>query len=120
MFKIITRYQSWVYFWDCVESDIPQAQQSLFILNGITRKDLQIVFSKSNIQNSITFNTWLIHTKETIREVYSLFDGIKLKIGINAQIFVIISSDLSYDVVQIIGTCLHKVEFKVRPSIIVT
>ena len=114
IFEMTAHFPSWVNYWDCIESGIPQAHESLIILNEITAKDLEKVFSKSNIQNSISYNTWLIHISGTLQDVFSLFDDVKLKIGINAQIFIVQSSKLSKDVIQVIGTGHKKVDLKVK------
>ena len=114
IFEMTAHFPSWVNYWDCIESGIPQAHESLIILNEITAKDLEKVFSKSNIQNSISYNTWLIHISGTLQDVFSLFDDVKLKIGINAQIFIVQSSKLSKDVIQVIGTGRKKVDLKVK------
>ena len=113
LFEVSAEFQIWMNIWDCIESDIPQTQESLIILNEITPKDLQTVFSKSNIQMSITYNTWLIHVSDKLLNAYSFFDDITIKIGINAQIFIVQSLESSNVALQVIGTGLHKVEFKV-------
>ena len=113
MFEISAKSLSiWVNIWDCIVSDLPQTQDSLIILNEITSEDLITVFSKKNIQNSITYNTWVIHINKELPDIYSIFDDIKIKIGINAQIFIVQSSHLNHNVVQVIGTGLKKVDFK--------
>ena len=114
IFEMTANFPSWVNYWDCIESGIPQVHQSLIILNEITAKNLQKVFSKSNIQNSISYNMWLIHISGTLQDVYSLFDDVKLKIGINAQLFIVQSSKPSKDIIQVIGTGHKKVNFKVK------
>ena len=114
IFEMSVNFQSWVNYWDCIESGIPQAHESLIILNEITAKELEKVFSKSNIQNSISYNTWLIHISGTLQDVYSLFDDVKLKIGINARVFIVQSSKSSKVAIQVIGTGLKKVNFKAR------
>ena len=114
IFEMSANFPSWVNFWDCIESGIPQAHESLIILNEITAKNLQKVFSKSNIQNSISYNTWLIHISGTLQDAYSLFDDIKLKIGINARVFIVQSSKSSKVAIQVIGTGRKKVDFKVK------
>ena len=113
IFEISAVIHSWMNVWDCIESDIPPTQESLIILNEITPKDLQTVFSKSNIQNSITYNTWLIHISNKVHDAHSFFGDIKIKIGINARIFIVQASESSHVAYQVIGTGLHKVDFKV-------
>ena len=114
IFEMTANFPHWVNYWDCIESGIPQAHESLIILNEITAKELEKVFSKSNIQNSISYNTWLIHISGTLQDVYSLFDDVKLKIGINARVFIVQSSKSSKVVIQVNGTGLKKVNFKAR------
>ena len=113
IFQMSTKTNTWTYFWDCLGSEIPQGQGGLIILNNISPNELQKVFSKSHIQNSITYNIWVIYISHSSKDTYSLFDGIKLKIGINAQIFIVKSSGSTKEVIQVIGTGLNQVEFKV-------
>ena len=113
IFQMSTKTNTWNYFWDCLGSEIPQGQGGLIILNNISPNELQKVFSKSHIQNSITYNIWVIYISHSSKDTYSLFDGIKLKIGINAQIFIVKFSGSTKEVIQVIGTGLNQVEFKV-------
>ena len=111
IFQMSTKANIWTYFWNCLVSEIPQGQGGLIILNDITPNELQKVFSKSHIQNSITYNIWVIYISS--KDTYSLFEEIKLKIGINAQIFIVKYSGVMNEVIQVIGTGLNQVEFKV-------
>ena len=113
IFQMNSNANTWTYFWDCLGAEIPQGQGGLIILNDISQNELQKVFSKSHIQNSITYNIWLIYISHSSKDTYSLFDEIKLKIGINAQIFIVESSGSTKEVIQVIGTGLNQVEFKV-------
>ena len=113
IFQMSSNTNTWTYFWDCLMYEIPQGQGGLVILNDIRPSEIQKVFSKSHIQNSITYNIWVIYISQSSKDSYSLFDGIKLKISINAQIFIVRSSGFIKEVIQVIGTGLNRVKFKV-------
>ena len=99
----------WIKNWNCFNSEIPQVHNSLMILKDIKPQDLHRIFALHHIQNSLSSNIWIIMLGETMTDVSEYFDQNYLKIGLNAQIFVIQSSN----VIQIIGTATYRVEYKV-------
>ena len=106
----ITVGNVWIKNWNCFNSDIPQVHDSLMILKDIKPQDLHRIFALHHIQNSLSSNIWIIMLGETRTDVSEFFNQNYLKIGLNAQIFVIQSSN----VIQIIGTATYRVEYKVR------
>ena len=99
----------WIKNWNCFNSELPQVHDSLMILKDIKSQDLHRIFALHHIQNSLSSNIWIIMLGETRTDVSEFFNQNYLKIGLNAQIFVIQSSN----VIQIIGTATYRVEYKV-------
>ena len=76
--------------------------------------DIKTLLEKPGAQKSLMSNTWLIIPKiNAINLEY--FEGIKLKINLNAKIFFLNDSE---QLSQIVGTGTKRVEVKVRSNIV--
>ena len=107
---ISAKKEIWVNHWDCENSDIPKTTESLIILNGIEPSIFKDILARPRIQLSLAYNTWVIIAKEK-RSAY--FEQNNLKIGLNANIFVVSSTILGHEVVQVSGTGTYNSKFKV-------
>ena len=111
-FLMSLNYAGWIDLWNCIDSEIPKVHGSLMMLNDIDSIDLKTIFSKRGVQNSISHNIWVIHIRNVLQDPFSLFDKVTLKIGLNAQIFIMQSSDSRKNLIQVLGTGTNQVEFK--------
>ena len=105
-------FGKWIQGWQCDIEDIPDAQNSLIILNDISEQQLSNVLTKENIQKSLRSNTWLIYTSDSKKDPRSYFSQNRLKIGINAQIFFVKHVNGFYSATQILGTATLDLKFK--------
>ena len=111
-FLMSLNYDRWIDLWNCIDSEIPQVHGSLILLNDIDSSDLKTIFSKRGVQNSISHNIWVIQIRNVLQDPFSLFDKVTLKIGLNAQIFILLDSDSRNNLIQVLGTGTNQVEFK--------
>ena len=86
---------------------------SKFILYYIPR-DLRIVFSKENIQRSLTTNTWILHVRDENKQIEEFFDKLDLRLGLNVRLFVVKRSRVEFEVTQVLGTGTIQVIYKVK------
>ena len=100
--------------WDC--NTIPNIDNSLIILDEVQPGHIRRLFNpdQDGIQISLSSNIWLIHLKNQSMQIKEFFIQNELRIGLNAQIFIIESLISHDDIVQVLGTGSTKVEYKVR------
>ena len=102
---------TWIKFWDCLDFELPKVRNALIVLNKISPIDLKGILSKEDIQQSFRTNVWLIYIDRKNTSQY--FNQNILKIGINAQIFLVESFGGNEFITQVIGKGKHEVEYKV-------
>ena len=102
--------------WDCIT--IPKIDNSLIVLDEVQPDQVGTLLNhaQSGIQLSLSTNIWLIHSKNQSRQGIEFFAKNELRIGLNAQIFVIKSYPSHDDVYQILGTGTTIVEQNVREN----
>ena len=108
---ISAKKEIWMNHWDCYNSDIPKTTESLIILNGIEPSIFKDILVRPRIQLSLAYNTWVIIAKG---KTSAYFEQRNLKIGLNANIFIVSRTILGYEVVQVSGTGTYDSKFKVR------
>ena len=95
-------------------SNIHLTSNSLIVFYYPETSDIKTLLEKPGAQKSLMSNTWLIIPKiNAINLEY--FEGIKLKINLNAKIFFLNDSE---QLSQIVGTGTKRVEVKVRSNIV--
>ena len=75
-----------------------------------TISDFISALDKPGVQRSLSMNVWIIYSEKPTDAIVEYFSQIRLRIGINANIFFICNSDQGYKLVQVIGTATSKVE----------
>ena len=102
--------------WDC--RTIPKIDNSLIVLDEVQPDQVGRLLNHAQrgIQLSLSTNIWLIHSKNQSKQSIEFFAGNELRIGLNAQIFVIKSYPSHDDVYQILGTGTTIVEQNVREN----
>ena len=100
--------------WGC--NTIPKIDNSLIILDDVQPGHVRRLLNpdQDGIQISLSSNIWLIHSKNQSLQIKEFFIQNELRIGLNAQIFIIRSLFSHDDIVQVLGTGTTKVEHKVR------
>ena len=95
-------------------SNIHLTSNSLIVLYYPETSEIKTLLDKPGAQKSLISNTWLIIPK--VNEIIlQYFEGIKIKIGLNAKIFFINDSK---ELSQILGTGTKRVKVKVRSKIV--
>ena len=107
---ISAKEEIWVNHWDCENSPIPKTTEGLIILNGIEASIFKDILDRPRIQLSLAYNTWVIIAKG---KTSTYFEQRNLKIGLNANIFVVSRTILGYDVIQVSGTGTYDSKYKV-------
>ena len=102
---------TWIKFWDCLDFELPKVRNALIVLNKISPTDLKGILSKEDIQQSFRTNVWLIYIDRKNTSQY--FNQNILKIGINAQIFLVETFGGNEFISQVIGKGIHEIEYKV-------
>ena len=102
---------TWIKFWDCLDFELPKVRNALIVLNKISPTDLKAILSKEDIQQSFRTNVWLIYIDRKNTSQY--FNQNILKIGINAQIFLVETFGGNEFITQVIGKGIHEIEYKV-------
>ena len=103
----------WIEFWDCIAQPIPKTYNSLILLSEIEPNDLRIIFSKENIQRSLTTNTWILYVSEDNRQINQYFNNLKLRLGLNVRLFFVRRSGVAIEATQVLGTGTNQVIYKV-------
>ena len=112
LFQISEVKQLWINQWDCVNKPtVPKIHDGLIVLHGIGGNDLNKILEQENIQRSLMTNTWIIFTNEETEDYFESQQ--KLKLSLNARMFILRERGTSFYVTQILGTGTHKVVFKV-------
>ena len=111
------RKNTWIKFWDCLDFELPKVRNALIVLNKISPTDLKGILSKEDIQQSFRTNVWLIYIDRKNTSQY--FNQNTLKIGINAQIFLVESFGGNEFITQVIGKGKHEVEYKVLLKLLI-
>ena len=101
----------WISEWDC--KTIPEVENSVIVLDEVQPNQFKGLLNQEGIQKSIFRNIWLIHIKNQNQQYKDFFVGNNLRIGLNAQIFIIRSFHNHDDIYQILGAGTTKVELKV-------
>ena len=76
--------------------------------------EIKTLLEKPGAQKSLVSNTWLIIPKINAI-IFEYFEGIKLKISLNAKIFFLTDSE---QLSQILGTGTKREEVKVRSMVL--
>ena len=76
-------------------------------------EDVRKLFNQPGIQFEVSTNTWLIFSSITFDEVKILFNWMKFKMGLNANIFFVLKSNNKTTLVQVLGTGTFEVEIVV-------
>ena len=101
----------WISEWDC--KTIPEVDNSVIVLDEVQPNRFTDLLNQEGIQKSIFRNIWVIHIKNQNRQNKDFFVDNKLRIGLNAQIFIIRSFHNHDDIYQILGAGTSKIELKV-------
>ena len=80
------------------------ADKTVIIFNKPRIQEFWSAFDKPGVQNSLAKNIWIIITEKPMSSFPQYFSQSRLKIGINANLFIILQSNLGHELIQIIGT----------------
>ena len=84
-------------------SNLNDVDKTVIIFNKPRIQEFRPTFKKLGVQNSLAKNIWIIISEKPINSIENYFSQSRLKIGINANLFVILQSNLGQELVQIIG-----------------
>ena len=76
-------------------------------------EDVRKLLNQPGIQFELSTNTWLIFSSITFDEVKTLFNWMKFKVGLNANIFFVLKSNDKTTLVQVLGSGAFEVEIVV-------
>ena len=94
-------------------SKLADTHDTLEIFHEPNIEDVRKLFNQPGIQFEISTNTWLIFSSITFDEVKTLFNWMKFKMGLNANIFFVLKSNDKTTLVQVLGTGAFEVEIVV-------
>ena len=84
-------------------SNLNDVDKTVIIFNKPRIQEFRPTFNKLGVQNSLAKNIWIIISEKPINSIENYFSQSRLKIGINANLFVILQSNLGQELIQIIG-----------------
>ena len=84
-------------------SHITNVDKTVIVFNEPQIQEFRLAFNKPGIQNSLTKNIWIIISEKSFYSIDKYFAQSRLKIGINANLFVVLMSNLGQELIQIIG-----------------
>ena len=88
--EISNKYQADIEIWDCSNSTITlDTNNALIFLNDPEPTVIANLLNQKGSQRTLKSNTWLIHTKDETKEIKDYFITNGLKIGLNANIFMV-------------------------------
>ena len=73
--------------WDCF-SRVNKINRALIVLNDPEPDLVANLLNQDGAQKSLTSNTWIIHSRRETNELLDYFQKNKLRLGINAKIFI--------------------------------
>ena len=84
------KYQVDIEMWDCSNITITlDTNNALIFLNDPQPTVLANLLNQKGSQRTLKSNTWLIHTKDETKQLKDYFIANSLKIGLNANIFMV-------------------------------
>ena len=90
MLEISNKYQVDIEIWNCSNSTITlDTNNALIFLNDPQPTVLANLLNQKGSQRTLKSSTWLIHTKDETKEIKDYFIANGLKIGLNANIFMV-------------------------------
>ena len=84
-------------------SNLNDVDKTIIIFNKPWIQEFRSSFNKAGVQNSLAKNIWIIISDKPMNSIEKYFSQSRLKIGINANLFVILQSNLGQELVQIVG-----------------
>ena len=91
-----------------------EQDKTVMVFYKPTTTDFRSALDKPGVQRSLSLNVWIVYLEKLIDSIEEYFSEIRLRVGINANIFFIYNSDQGYKLMQVIGTATSKVETIVR------
>ena len=117
-FKDHTRdYKVYLEKWDCSQK-VGKTNKALIFMNNPEPHLITNLLNQSGAQKSLTSNTWLIQSKENEINELDYFKKNKLRIGLNAKIFIakVLGTDIF--LYQALGDGTTTPQYKVKLSFI--
>ena len=99
--EILQKYKMSFTQKDC--SNLNDVDKTVIVFNKPRIQEFRSTFNKPGVQNSVAKNIWIIISDKPMNSIEKYFSQSRLKIGINANLFVILQSNLGQELIQIIG-----------------
>ena len=116
--QVNDHYGIWTRNWDCLDSSIPQVQDSFIILNEVKPSQWHAILQKPDMQLSLSSNHWIIYTLDTDTTIDSYFNQEYLRIGIDAKIIFVNGLEGKESITQVNGKGTFDIELKVKSFLI--
>ena len=87
-----------------------EQDKTVMVFHEPTTTEFRSALDKPGVQRSLSLNVWIVYLEKLMDSIEEYFSEIRLRIGINANIFFIYVFDQGYKLVQVIGTATSKVK----------
>ena len=93
-------------------SHLPQTGNALVVLDDVNPDYIKNLLKQDGIQKSLFNNIWIIHSNKNESHIQEYFSKSKARVGLNANIFIVITYLERHNVIQVIGTGTNSVKYK--------
>ena len=110
--EVSQKYETYLEKWNCSDK-VVDTNNALIFLHSPRTYEVTNLFNQKGAQRSLEFNTWLIHSND---ETIDYFAGNNLRIGLNANFYIVKQSGSNFQLHQAMGMATTKPQIKVSKT----
>ena len=84
--------------------------KTVMVFHEPTTTDFRSALDKPGVQRSLSLNVWIVYLENLMDSIEEYFSDIRLRLGINANLFFVSKFDQGYILIQVIGTATSQVK----------